>query len=363
MSDSDVDSRVQPAPEPDGGATPAPPAEAPKENSKLGLWIGLALVVVLAVGGVAALTRGRTAEETVAPKTATAPPASTAPVPPGTTRVPSVVGMSKESAEQALTNAGFVPLYTVVVTVEAEPDSVVEQYPGAGLGLVKGSQVAVGLAQPTLRTGAEPVPSPNVYQMTKSQAQSAVLAAGLMPVFVYGGSTEAKGTSYVQGPVAGVMVPSGGTVVVVLSNGVAPTTASIPVPDVVGKTQAAAEEALKAAGLGSQVVTAPDATIPSGSVFQQVPPAGGLIGPKAPIVLLVSLGPVPPGGAVAAVPDVKGMDAAAAVKTLIAAGFLSQQADVDDAQTSVGKVAGQLPSAGTKLPTGSVVIVGVAAPL
>jgi beta-lactam-binding protein with PASTA domain len=347
------------------GETPrvSPPQEPTKRN-RVWMWVAIAVAVIVAI---AILLNGRGEQTATKTGTATAPSTNVAtpttpavPIPAGTTAVPNVVGLSSAAAEAALTDAGFVPLTTIVVTSDKAAGNVVAQAPAGGGGLVPGSQVGIGVARAQPLDASTSVPAPNVYQMSKSKAQSVLMNAGLMPVFLAAQSEDTKGLVLTQAPISSEPVQMNGVVLVALSTGVAPKTASIAIPDAIGMPEADAVKALKAAGLSSQIVLGPNAATPKGAVFRQIPQAGGLTGPDTPVALAVSLGPVPSGGATITVPDVKGMDAVTAIKALADAGLLAQQADIDDTQTPPGKVAAQVPSVGWTVPSGSVVIISVA---
>ena len=265
-------------------------------------------------------------------------------VPAGMASVPKTVGASKSSAMSALQNAGLVPLMTVVVTSTAAPGSVIAQFPEAGTIVAEDSQVSFAVAQAAAASALPAVPAPNTYQMTKPQAQSLVMSFGLAPAFAEGPSVEAAGTAFAQLPAFGDTVAQGGTVLVLLSNGHAPQPATTTIPDVVGKSEADARQALTAANLKSQSVSGLDAAV-KGTVFAQLPAAGGKIAAATPIVLGVSLGPSADSRFVT-VPAVTHVDGSAAAAALTQVGLRVQQADVAGLSEPAGKVAGQVPLQG-----------------
>jgi beta-lactam-binding protein with PASTA domain len=274
----------------------------------------------------------------------------TPPLPPGTVAVPKVVGTGRDAAEAAIKSAGLVPIATTVVTTTVEAGQVLAQAPTGDSGLKPGSQVALAVAVATWPNYQNPIALPNTYQLNRTDAQSAVMNAGFSPAFVEGPSDLPVGIAVAQLPAFGGTARPGTTVLVMLSNGTTAKTASIRIPDVVGKSEAAAAEALQAAGLGSQVVRGFDAA-PAGQVFSQLPSAGGLIGPDAPIALGLSLGPLPQTAEVA-VPKLAGLTPEAAADALTTAGFRTQEARINDGTTPAGKVTGQVPPAGWLLRPG-----------
>jgi hypothetical protein len=138
------------------------------------------------------------------------------------------------------------------------------------------------------------IPVPNVVGITQAAAEAAITAAGL----AVGNVTTAfdpvvpAGSVISQLPAAGTEVAAGTPVALVVSLG--PEPVLIPVPNVVGITQAAAEAAITAAGLVvGNVTTAFDPVVPAGSVISQLPAAGTEVAAGTPVALVVSLGPEP----------------------------------------------------------------------
>ena len=344
-----------------------PSADAPTPRSERGGLIVLVVAGVIfaaIVGGYFVWRFGST--RTAPPQPAASAAVTTAtpsagPLPAGTEAVPNVVGMSQSTAEAALNNHGFLPLATYVTTTTATSGDVIVQTPAAGAGLKKGSQVAFVVARSAPLSAEGPAPLPNVYQMPWPQAQSLLMSFGFDPVRAVAPSTDASGLAFEQAPVAGVEEVPGTPVLVVLSNGTAPKTASVKIPDVVGKTESDAAKALANVGLASQTIrTFADAA--GGHVVRQLPQAGGTIGPGAPIALDVSLGPLPSGESEIAVPDLKNMDAATAVQALWRAGLFAEVAQVSDAKSAPDTVAGQVPPAAWMVPVATVAIVSVEQP-
>jgi membrane peptidoglycan carboxypeptidase len=92
---------------------------------------------------------------------------------------------------------------------------------------------------------------PNVIGMKQADAEKTLTAAGFTPDVVMEASTEPEGTVFDQAPKGGSSVRLGSRVTIHVSNGKSPKSV---VPNVVGKTQSAAEAALKDAGFSVQVV-------------------------------------------------------------------------------------------------------------
>src|SRR5207247_9704245 len=72
------------------------------------------------------------------------------------------------------------------------------------------------------------------------------------------------------------------------------TVSNIAVPNVVGRTQSDASNAILAAGLTvGATTTASSTSVPSGSVIRQNPVANTLVAPTTPVALVISSGPPP----------------------------------------------------------------------
>jgi len=111
---------------------------------------------------------------------------------------------------------------------------------------------------------------PNVVGMKQADAEKTLAKAGFTPFVQEGPSTEPKGVVYSQTPAGGAHATLGSRVTIMVSNGKAP---KVPVPNVVGKTQAQATSILKGAGFVVEVVYQNDPQN-DGIVIAQVPSGG-----------------------------------------------------------------------------------------
>src|SRR5437588_1418702 len=137
------------------------------------------------------------------------------------------------------------------------------------------------------------------------------------------------------------------------SGGTPPPT--VPVPNVVGQTQAAATSALTSAGLTAGTVTQQSSTtVASGSVISESPAAGTSVAKGSAVSLVVSSGAPAPGQV--AVPNVVGETEAAATSAISAAaltvGAVTQQSSTTVAS---GSVISESPAAGANSASGSAV--------
>jgi len=137
------------------------------------------------------------------------------------------------------------------------------------------------------------------------------------------------------------------------SGGTPPPT--VPVPNVVGQTQAAATSAITSAGLTRGTVTQQSSTtVASGSVISQSPAAGTSVAKGSAVNLVVSSGA--PAPTPVAVPNVVGQTQASATSAITSAG-LTAGAVTQQSSTTVasGSVISESPAAGTSVAKGSAV--------
>jgi eukaryotic-like serine/threonine-protein kinase len=131
---------------------------------------------------------------------------------PELTTVPGVIGLSSDSAEAQISDAGLVPAVQEQESEQPEGE-VIAQDPGAGAQLELGSTVTI-----TVSTGIEQVVVPDVVGIGASDAERQLRAEGLAPVRR---ETEVSdpaqdGQVIDQRPAAGVEVEPGRQVVIVV---------------------------------------------------------------------------------------------------------------------------------------------------
>src|SRR5881227_3585363 len=186
------------------------------------------------------------------------------------------------------------------------------------------SRVVLGHTQADVQIGSPPPPTvlvPNVVGQMQAAATSAIISAGLTlgTVTMQSSTTVAPGNVISESPAAGTSVASGLAVNLVVSSG-APPPAPVPVPNVVGQTQAAATSAITGAGLTVGTVTMQSSTtVPSGNVISESPTAGTRVASGSAVSLVVSSGASPP--TQVAVPNVVGQAQAAATSAITGAGL------------------------------------------
>src|SRR5947199_251673 len=137
------------------------------------------------------------------------------------------------------------------------------------------------------------------------------------------------------------------------SGGTPPPT--VPVPNVVGQTQAAATSAITSAGLTVGAVTQQSSsTVASGSVISESPAAGTSVAMASAVNLVVSSGAPPP--TQVAVPNVVGETEAAATSAITSAGLTAGTVTMQSSATvASGSVISESPAAGTSVAMASAV--------
>jgi beta-lactam-binding protein with PASTA domain len=269
--------------------------------------------------------------------------------------VPEVVGIALNAATAALAAADLVPGDVELAAGGAVPaGTVTAQQPAAGTSVPEGTRVALTVA------ATATVPVPMVLGLPVATAESAITAAGLVP----GDPSLEETEDAPRGSVIAVRPPPGSTVPV--GSAVTLTVATPPiraVPDVLGRTPAAASVILTSAGFRLAAPPYPvlEGGSTAGTIVQQSPPARTQSAVDQPVQITVS----GPWGV--NVPDLTGdtLDAAAqalrdAAAPVLASlgrpadppgltlGATSERPAVTD--EIVGTVVGQQPAAGTRAP-------------
>jgi len=214
------------------------------------------------------------------------------------------------------------------------------------------------------------VAAPDVVAKTQGDALSAMQDVG-MPVQVFNDYSDSykRGTVMGQLPVAGSSVPLGTEAVLLVSSGPAVShTKSEQLPDVVGKSEADAVEAIQRLGFSPQVTRSNSPSVPAGTVMAQLPnrESVGVTPAKQQnwwiwvVTGLVLLGVgfavffFAGGGRKVAVPDVTNQTLAEAQTELEVAGFSAGSIETTQLSgVAEGTVVAQDPPAGTEAPKGS----------
>ncbi|MDO9408898.1 Stk1 family PASTA domain-containing Ser/Thr kinase [Patulibacter sp.] len=208
---------------------------------------------------------------------------------PRSATVPSVEGLSLSDARQKLREAGFTEFQDSRIASETiAVDRVIGTAPAANTTARTGDRIVIQVSQgpttgtTTTTTAPEQVTVPNLDGMTRSRAEAALKAVGLTATFTEQESDEDEGTVIAQQPGSRSEVDKGSNVAVTLATpnadsggGGGETSTDVTVPNLEGRTQAAATAALRRLGLRPQVRTQTTTTqSENGDVIDQQPNGG-----------------------------------------------------------------------------------------
>jgi len=204
------------------------------------------------------------------------------------TAMPSIVGLQRTAAERLLADADLVPASSDRYDDRLAAGLVAQTNPGPDARLLRGSTVAIVVSRgrPTVPTVA---PGTNV-----ADAQQAVRAAKLNPVQSTTATeyspTVPQGAVVRTDPAAGMPLPSGGAVTLVLSRGAEPPPPpkEVEVPDVTGKRFDEARDALGKLGLEAEEGSGFPFGGENGRVRGQDPGPGAQVPPGTTITLYTS---------------------------------------------------------------------------
>ncbi len=199
-----------------------------------------------------------------------------------TVGVPKLTGQTRAEAEATLSDAGLTRGKVAEEFNAAAVGTVFAQSPNEGSKVNKGDPVDISVSK-----GASPVRVPALVGKTQDQAVAALTAAGLVPGNITPqDSKRPPGEVLNSDPPAGTAVAADSKVALVVSSG------TIPVPNVINLTEAAARRAL--AGFNVVVRRVPNDTVDPGVVFAQSPLAPGPAPAGSKVVITVALAPPSP---------------------------------------------------------------------
>lgn len=264
--------------------------------------------------------------------------------------VPNVVGMKLEDASKSLIDKKL--KVGTVTKRETDDESLIGKVlssdPAAGKKAKPGS--AVNLIIANNKAGSEEVEVPALGGMSRADAEKLLKEKGFAVEVVKEPSSDvAVGTVLEQSPAAGMKLPKGSTVSIIVAASEKPT--EVEVPNVVGLTTNAASTSLSSAGLTVTSSKSFSETVAKGLVISQNPAAGSKVEEGSSVALVISDGKEV---TTVVVPNVVGKTLDEAINILGGAGF---DVTTDGAGTQDGTsiVAAQTPSAGTAAKAGSTV--------
>ena len=269
----------------------------------------------------------------------------------GSVSVPDLRGMTLEEASNTITANGLlVGEVTEEFSTDVPEGQVIDQSPAPGERV--DTEWAVTLV---ISKGEESVLVPDVSGMSESDAFSTIRKAGLQIGSVRRVFTRdfAKGIAITTEPTAGVAVAIGGSVDLVVSDGIETKA----LPNVVGKSSKQAKDELEEGGFKVKVVEEYSNDVRKGFVISQDPDSGVVAQTGSTVTLHVSKGTE-----TIEVPAVTGKTEAEATEALEGIGFRVLVNQIPS--TEVGKVVTQDPPPGTIGRPGDTVTIwiGVASP-
>jgi beta-lactam-binding protein with PASTA domain len=217
-----------------------------------------------------------------------APPATTPPAPDAPLiTVPTLVGLSRDSALLLLTRAGLKAGSTTEIAARARPGTVIAQDP------LPGDEIAAEIAVDLTLAAPPPVEVPDLSGQDAEEAKKRLADAGL----AVGKLADApEGTRGTPGTVAGQSVKPGtevapGTTIDLLLVPPPPPPRPSPtvrVPDLVGRTAGEASGQLSDAGLSAGPARRIASSQPNGTVLSTSPAAGAELPRGAPVAMTLA---------------------------------------------------------------------------
>jgi beta-lactam-binding protein with PASTA domain/tRNA A-37 threonylcarbamoyl transferase component Bud32 len=204
---------------------------------------------------------------------------------PADARIPDVTGSEEGAAIAEIEAAGFSATTTTEANRDVPEGRVIRTEPAPGELQPRGSNVVV-----VVSSGGPSVEVPDVAGQSESAAANRLGQAGFQVRTSEEASDSVDSGNVIRTePGAGAQAPESSTVTIVVSTG----PARISVPDVVGNTQSAAEQAIAAAGLSVTVQKVASTPSAKGIVSGQSPGGGSSVGPGSAVTIQVGDGSLP----------------------------------------------------------------------
>ncbi|MEH3053344.1 MAG: Stk1 family PASTA domain-containing Ser/Thr kinase [Patulibacter minatonensis] len=206
---------------------------------------------------------------------------------PGSATVPVVDGETREVAVDRLENAGFRTKVRRKDSEEVDTGLVIETSPSGGSVATRSTVVTI-----TISSGPKSVDVPDVTGQPEDAARGTLDELGLRVRTTEQESTDKEpGTVLSQDPSGGGTAKVGDTVTLTIA--AEPT--EVKIPELIGRSQATAENRLQSAGLGVQVVQE-DTTDPAqvGKVISADPAVGQTVEPGSTVTIVIGRAPATP---------------------------------------------------------------------
>lgn len=269
-------------------------------------------------------------------------------------QVPDVQGRPRAEAERILKAAGLAMTEADRRPSPEPPDTVLEQRPGPGTQVRRGTTVAV-----IVSTRPATAVVPDVRGRSLAEAERLLQSADL--AMVEGErrpSQERPDTVLEQSPAPGTRVRRGTSVTVIVS---APSP-TVRVPDVRGRSRAEAARILRGADLAYVEGDRRPSTGPADVVIEQDPRPGTQATPGAAVTVILSTASVVPPQLVA-VPDLRGQSQTEATQRLQAVGLVLSVGERQESREPADVILQQEPSPGVQARRGTTVTVTLSTPV
>jgi serine/threonine-protein kinase len=198
---------------------------------------------------------------------------------PGSAKIPSTAGLTRNDAEARLEAAGFEPQVELVNSERVEAGDVIRSEPSGGTTLTRGSAVLLSVSK-----GPKLINVPVLVGSQRSVAVQRIRARGLEPILEEEESAAPEGEVIRQSPSAGSALGRGSSVTIVVSQG----EEKVAMPNVIGQLRREAVETLRGVGL-SPSVEEEETDVPSqaGRVVDQFPPPDSELEPGDTVTIVV----------------------------------------------------------------------------
>jgi len=266
----------------------------------------------------------------------------------GITGVAGGVGADATTMVPAASGAGVAGPPTMANNYVGPPE---KKRTGMWVAIILGVLAVLGIALffigSNMGKSTAKVDVPDVTGKSSTDATNELSAAGFkVKVKNMANDTIPADQVFDQTPKGNTQAEDGSTIEIVVSSGIGDGT----VPNVVGRTQAAAESLLKSNNFVPEVKEQTSETVAKGEVISQTPAANSKAIKNSVVQIFVSTGP----GEVA-IPNVVGLSASIASNQLGQVGFTVTTTTGSSSSVPIGNVISTNPAAGTKLAKGSTV--------
>jgi eukaryotic-like serine/threonine-protein kinase len=201
---------------------------------------------------------------------------------PADARIPDVTGSEQADAIAEIEAAGFSATTSSEASRDVAGGRVIRTDPAEGELRPKGSNVLV-----VVSSGGPTVMVPDVAGQPEAAAANRLGQASFQVRTSEEASDSVSAGNVIRTePGAGATAPEGSTVTIVVSTGAS----RVSVPDVVGNTQSAAEQAISGAGLSVSVQKVASTPAGKGLVSGQSPGGGSSVGPGSTVTIQVGDG-------------------------------------------------------------------------